>query len=808
MKTQTKRKYISLLLATVLFFSCIPWSVPSAAAAPAEKSPADDCKILDYVHEEVFEKGDHLGRMEEEETLSNYVFLNKDGTRTAYYLDEAVKFVDSDGTIKEKDITLKSVLGGYATTQNDVTVTLPINMSNGVNLSFNDHQISLVPEGGTAAAPRVVNNAAEYTDFYGTDTMLKYTPTLSGVKEDIILESYTGINTFTFILNTNGLAVYHTPEDRYYLAPGKGSDAVYWLGALEIYDAALNMGDGTMTVDTLKAGQQYRITITVDTAWLTSASTVYPVTVDPTITVSYANNGSGYIDDAPIYEGYPTKNYGSYIYNRAGYAGSSYKRGRTIVRLTALLSDASYETTTANDITSVYFYTADASGSTGDLIHLCAINKKVVWNESTVTWDTIQEDFSVNIISSAIVGSGNFASFELTSLVKIWKDGFFNSGQSGFLLVGANETTNDRVLYSSEHSTASKRPYVTATYYAPVAQETLGISNDTDYFIMNYASGKLMTMDVVTVNGNTNVCVTTRRRSTVMQWRTSLQANEEYQLISVYNPSNLVLSVTGTNVDVCSNSNTPNQKFVITRIASGDYVGLYYIRYGDYYIAQEPTTDNVIVTTQLSENCVWSFMAVDKGTSTIFSMQYSGFDTTANNTLYTTSLSAVGYVSESFVGVAPSVAYASLLNAGVFAFRGHGFPGSISFHDTEGTAIGKIKVIGTSLYNPEDRYVTSCSANELASLRCVLYIGCKTGVSTYLDQVEYNLVTDTYKKGAHFVLGTTETVYTSESNAFLKGFLDGVSEGKSLYECIQDGLSAEPGYPVTYIGDISQYFSW
>ena len=92
------KKRISLLLAAVLLFSCLPWSVTPAAAAPEEKSPADDCKILDYVHEEVFEEGDHLGRMEEEETLSSYVFLNKDGTRTAYYLDEAVKFVDIDKT--------------------------------------------------------------------------------------------------------------------------------------------------------------------------------------------------------------------------------------------------------------------------------------------------------------------------------------------------------------------------------------------------------------------------------------------------------------------------------------------------------------------------------------------------------------------------------------------------------------------------------------------------------------------------------------------------------------------------------------
>ena len=60
------KKRIALLLAAILLFSCLPWAATPVAAAPAEKSPADGSKILDYVHEDVFEEADHLGRMEEE----------------------------------------------------------------------------------------------------------------------------------------------------------------------------------------------------------------------------------------------------------------------------------------------------------------------------------------------------------------------------------------------------------------------------------------------------------------------------------------------------------------------------------------------------------------------------------------------------------------------------------------------------------------------------------------------------------------------------------------------------------------------
>ena len=51
-------------------------------------------------------------------------------------------------------------------------------------------------------------------------------------------------------------------------------------------------------------GQQYRITLTVEEDYLTDPNTVYPVTIDPTLTVSDNTHGAGAIEDAPIYEGY------------------------------------------------------------------------------------------------------------------------------------------------------------------------------------------------------------------------------------------------------------------------------------------------------------------------------------------------------------------------------------------------------------------------------------------------------------------------------------------------------------------------
>jgi hypothetical protein len=131
MKKTVRKKSVALLLSLALLLTTMP-CVSTAAAEEIAVTPTSqtltetteahtlsteqeeisvsaltaDCGILSYVDEEVFESGNHVLRLPEEETLSTYVFLNSDGTKTVYYMDENVKFVDSDGNIHEKNLTL------------------------------------------------------------------------------------------------------------------------------------------------------------------------------------------------------------------------------------------------------------------------------------------------------------------------------------------------------------------------------------------------------------------------------------------------------------------------------------------------------------------------------------------------------------------------------------------------------------------------------------------------------------------------------------------------------------------------------
>ena len=490
-KEQRRRKVTAFLLVLCMVWLMLPPGEARAATPQPEAEiqqtyvddstdinaipayqPEGDSKVLNYVHSEVFAKGDHIARLKQDETLSSYAFLNRDGTKTVYYLDEAVKFTAADGTVLEKDITLTEALKGYETVQNDIGLHISQNPAAGIQISYNNKQISLLPSGGKSTG-KLSGNTVRYDGYYGADTALVYTPTLSGVKEEIILSSYTGQNEFVFYINTGGLTMYPL-GDRYYLAESKTDTNRIWLGQIEVFDSNLKPCKGSMTAVTVLQGQRYKLTVTVDEGYLTASDTCYPVTIDPTLTVSDNTHGAGAIQDAPIYEGYPTSNFGSYQYNRAGYADATLKRGRTAVKLTGLLNHEDYIDSTAADITSAQFYMADASGTSGVYVFIRALSSNASWTENNVTWNNVGSTAST-VYGNIALPAGNFGCFDITQLVKAWKNGSYSGGQCGFVMIGSSESTKDKALYSSEHTTTSMRPYVTVTYSATT--HTVSLSN-------------------------------------------------------------------------------------------------------------------------------------------------------------------------------------------------------------------------------------------------------------------------------------------------------------------------------------------
>ncbi len=200
-------------------------------------------------------------------------------------------------------------------------------------------------------------------------------------------------------------------------------------------------------------------------------------------------------------------------------------------------------------------------------------------------------------------------------------------------------------------------------------------------------------------------------------------------------------------------------------------------------------------------------------------------DTTVHNAYFYDILDEAGYEVNIHLNDPPLSAYADLQTGDIFVSRGHGDPGKIRIYNESGAYLGCLAANPQVDSGISNQYVSNHTDGDLSRLRCVLYIGCSTGVDKVVSGVAYNLVEETFNKGAHFVLGTTESVHTDDSNDFFKGFLDAMDMGLSIRDCIEyakretgyaqcDAHDDEDGvqnteddrhkYPITYIGDETQ----
>ena len=263
----------------------------------------------------------HVKRLRDEEPdLYTVVFENADGTNTAYIFSEPVKY-DDNGVIRDKSTSifaiassdaLPSAIGNassyaYKTTNNDVKVYFGASSSQGVSLTYQEYTIRSYPEtsGGGAStyalqaqasgvlsttaigyASENAKNALQYASGVGRGSVLEYIPTLNGLKENIVLSSFTGQTAFAFRYETNGLALRECDGEVQFIAP-ETEEVVGRFAPIISYGADGERSLGSLTVTPIVENQSYRVTVNVDEQFLRDAA--YPVTVDPTVTMGSAN---------------------------------------------------------------------------------------------------------------------------------------------------------------------------------------------------------------------------------------------------------------------------------------------------------------------------------------------------------------------------------------------------------------------------------------------------------------------------------------------------------------------------------------
>ncbi len=463
----------------------------------------ESCNILQYVDKQEFESKNHLYRLPELESLSSYAFRNTDGTTTIYYLDQQVKFINGDGEVAEKDISLIEKSNGYGIVKSDIGLTLPNKITDGITLDYSGYSIKLIPNTRDAASNKnlsdmslsdkvtkkvtKIENSIVYSKLFGENTDVRYTPLLSGIKEDIILASYTPDARYSFTLQTDGLYLCES-EGKYYLAKTLDSAPIFHLGDVIVYDSMGKPSKGRLSVLSVSTASEYNIIVEVDDEFLSDPETVYPVTIDPSITVSDSTHGIGAIEDSPVFSGYATRNFGSFLYNRMGTPSSTYGIGRTVVKLSGLTSSDEYKSISGVQITDVKFYAKESSGGSSQFINLYPLTENTTWTESTVTWNNVGA-FDTSVNYGATMFNNQWTAFDITNLVKSWKNQIY-SASAGFIMTNENETGNSKSFDSSECTNADNRPYVVMTY-----DSSIGVDYENATVMSLYSSYPVMISD-------------------------------------------------------------------------------------------------------------------------------------------------------------------------------------------------------------------------------------------------------------------------------------------------------------------------
>ena len=483
------------------------------------------------------EKG-HVNRLwEQEEDLNSIVFQNRDGTKTMYYYNYPVKYKDANGKIKDKSNKISQTSSGdFTNAENDINTYFPkkLNRNKGIELKFGEYVVEMAPDikGNSGASRQTGHNKyfdpteyVQYPNVFDESISLRYTPTFEGYKEDIVLSKYTGINEFSFRLYTDGLSLVMNEDGAYYLIDPLTGEVKTLIGDLVVYDSKpfdvpdeiLNESVSNPTeedyakkeatlkeliesvpienstsnellnnlktyshqyrVETVKQDSEYRITVVVDEEYLTDSERVYPVYVDPTISVSGSGTGKT-IQDAPIYANKPSTASGGNTYNVVGYQGSTYGVGRTLMKFPGLSSNSTYANLSSNQITSLQLHIYEGSGSTNNAcIDLWQYNG-TSWTESTarcnnVGWDSYSNNFTWNFINCS-----GWQTFNLTSMVATWKSSS-TALNKGIML--KNYTSESSSGYSKHFMSteSSYKPYLTYTYNVIPTQVTLSKTSNT-----------------------------------------------------------------------------------------------------------------------------------------------------------------------------------------------------------------------------------------------------------------------------------------------------------------------------------------
>ena len=490
------KRILAVLVSVCLLVPCMQVMADVTETAPATQKlerverKLDLKTVPEVIGTELATERKHLERRyDKEESLYNVVFENADGTETLYMFDYPVKYKTESGEIKDIKLDIKQDAkkpGTFVAADHKVQTTFSKELSDGIKLKDEDVSVTLQPKLPKLPTANVKSDAKIGTsvsaeDFtaklidektvsyrYDDKTSLEYSLTYTGFKEDIVVSEYTGQTEYEFILLTEGLKLEQN-DGSYYLTDENG-EIKATLGDIIIFTAdERNNAFGSMTHETIRENQEYKLTIHVDADYLRDEATVYPIRIDPPIEINYDNNGTGGIEDVTINSaaGSSGTSGSLFVGKRANYGIS-----RTLMRFPELNLS---EIPNAECITSAMVEIRDIMCEAEAVSVYCHIFTGNTWSESTANWSNVNPDsyirspissVSVSYSAGVNMSTKHRYSFNITEAVRGWKINNY-SPYKGVMFAASPSvetgSTNISKTFAS-YNRASNKPSLVVNY--------------------------------------------------------------------------------------------------------------------------------------------------------------------------------------------------------------------------------------------------------------------------------------------------------------------------------------------------------
>ena len=346
------------------------------------------------------------------------------------------------------------------------------------------------------ALPDIVSKVSYENAF--PDTTVTYTVHPDRVKEDIILEKPGAATSYRTRIEAVGL----TPtllEDRSVQFTDTEGKEIFDIPAPFMYDNDKAYSEDIVVRLVNVDEDVFELIYIPNHQWLHDPGRVYPVTIDPTYSVSPALYGPSVTTDSYVNSNTPNSNYYNEQYMKVGGGCRSYLKFNSLPSISA-----QYLIYSAN----IVFL---ATGESRPDVELYRVTGS--WSSTGITWNNQPGRESARLATASCDNRKYVA--EVTDLVCGWYKGSYPN--YGVMIKPTNPNADNYAaweLCSSDHSNSNMQPWIQVMYY-PMTSAAL---SDGYYYIRSRYNGRYLDVTTGTAYNGSNVALANYTGGSDQKW--------------------------------------------------------------------------------------------------------------------------------------------------------------------------------------------------------------------------------------------------------------------------------------------------